>query len=106
MYWFIYEMDYVFDETLSWSYDSSTTSATEYDLNTIARHETGHASGLGHVNDAQKLMDAYTSRGQKILALHLLIRQLQQKSPMTKPLHQYTACQKPIFQIAISKILG
>ena len=27
MYWFIYEMDYVFDETLSWSYDSSTTSA-------------------------------------------------------------------------------
>ncbi len=65
MYWFIYEMDYVFDETLSWSYDSSTTSATEYDLNTIARHETGHASGLGHVNDAQKLMDAYTSRGPK-----------------------------------------
>ena len=65
MYWFIYEMDYVFDETLSWSYDSSTTSATEYDLNTIARHETGHASGLGHVNDAKKLMDAYTSRGPK-----------------------------------------
>ena len=65
MYWFIYEMDYVFDETLSWSYDSSTSSATEYDLNTIARHETGHASGLGHVNDAQKLMDAYTSRGPK-----------------------------------------
>ena len=65
MYWFIYEMDYVFDETLSWSYDSSTTSATEYDLNTVARHETGHASGLSHVNDTQKLMHPNTSRGPK-----------------------------------------
>lgn len=65
MYWFIYEMDYVFDETLSWSYKSSSTTTSEYDLSTIARHETGYASGLGHINDDQKLMYSYTSKGAK-----------------------------------------
>lgn len=76
MYWIIYEMDYVFDETLSWSYKSSSTTTSEYDLSTIARHETGYASGLGHINDDQKLMYSYHRKEQKIiLVLHRLIHQ-------------------------------
>ena len=65
MYWIIYEMDNVVDETVSWSYKSSSTTTSEYDLSTIARHETGYASGLGHINDDQKLMYSYTSKGAK-----------------------------------------
>jgi hypothetical protein len=62
-YYYIYEMDYVFNENLSWSYYSSATSATEYDFNAVARHETAHAGGLGHVIDNQKIMHYETFKG-------------------------------------------
>ena len=56
MYWYFYEMDYVFDSNTSWSYDSSTTTISQLDFEAVARHETGHASGLGHIIDAQEIM--------------------------------------------------
>lgn len=64
MYWFYYEIDYVFDQNQSWDFDlDGNTTSSEYDFNAVVRHETGHAVGLGHVIDNQKLMHYSLSKG-------------------------------------------
>jgi hypothetical protein len=57
IYWFYYEIDYVFDENQTWDFDlDGNTTLSEYDFNAVVRHETGHAAGLGHIIDNQKIM--------------------------------------------------
>lgn len=65
MYFFIYEMDYSYNDQVSWSFDSSATTTSEYDFNAISRHETAHAAGLGHVIDNQKIMHWSVGTGDK-----------------------------------------
>lgn len=64
MYFFYYEVDYVFDQSRSWDFDlDGNTTFSEYDFNAVVRHETGHAAGLGHVIDNQKIMHYALSMG-------------------------------------------
>lgn len=57
LYWAFKEIDYVFDESQTWDFDlDGNTTSSEFDFNAVARHETGHAAGLGHVIDNQKIM--------------------------------------------------
>lgn len=56
LYWYLREMDYIFADDINWSYDSSKTTNTQIDFYTAVVHETGHAAGLGHVIDTQKVM--------------------------------------------------
>lgn len=57
IYYSIREIDYVFDQSQTWDFDlDGNTTLSEYDFNAVVRHETGHAGGLRHVIDSQKLM--------------------------------------------------
>lgn len=57
IHWFFYEIDYVFNTNINWDFTlDGNTSFSAYDFNAVVRHETGHAAGLGHVIDTQKLM--------------------------------------------------
>lgn len=64
MYGAIYEIDYVFDQSQTWDFDlDGNTTTSEYDFNAVVRHETGHAAGLSHVIDSQKIMHYSLSTG-------------------------------------------
>lgn len=57
IYYVAFEIDYVFDENQTWDFDlDGNTTQSEYDFNAVIRHETGHAAGLRHVIDSQKIM--------------------------------------------------
>ena len=65
MYFYVYEMDYSYNDKVIWSFDSSATTTSEYNFNAITRHETAHATGLGHVIDTQKIMHWSIGKGDK-----------------------------------------
>lgn len=53
----VVEIDFVFNNSVSWDFDlDGNTTTSEFDFNGVVRHETGHAAGLGHVIDIQKIM--------------------------------------------------
>lgn len=49
--WYVTEMDILFLSTFPWHTDTTMPAASEYDLESIALHELGHAHQLGHVRD-------------------------------------------------------
>ncbi|WP_198513439.1 T9SS type A sorting domain-containing protein [Confluentibacter lentus] len=55
--WYVVGMDIVFDGSTNWNFGPDGTTALEYDFQTIALHELGHGHQLGHVNDANDLMN-------------------------------------------------
>lgn len=55
LYFYYYELDYVFNPDISWDFDGDAT-FFEYDFNAVVRHETGHAAGLGHVINNAEIM--------------------------------------------------
>jgi hypothetical protein len=64
MFWFISEIDIVFNEDQNWSFDlDGTTPFSEFDFNAVVRHEVGHAAGLGHVINNEKIMHYALSPG-------------------------------------------
>lgn len=64
LYWFYHELDYVFDENQTWDFDlDGGTTSLEFDFNAVVRHETGHAAGLGHIINNQKIMHYSLTRG-------------------------------------------
>lgn len=65
MYFYVYEMDYSYNDKVIWSFDSSATTTSEYNFNAITRHETAQAAGLGHVIDTQKIMHWSIGKGDK-----------------------------------------
>ena len=65
LYYYVYEMDYSYNDKVIWSFDSSATTISEYDFSAITRHETAHAAGLGHVIDTQKIMHWSIGKGDK-----------------------------------------
>ncbi|MEP3838820.1 MAG: T9SS type A sorting domain-containing protein [Algibacter sp.] len=56
---YVVDIDMVFDKETSWYFglDGETLDAGEYDFETVALHELGHAHLLGHVNDGSNVMN-------------------------------------------------
>jgi len=60
--WYLKEFDMQFVHPnnmisgITWNYTSAPPQITEFDFETIALHELGHAHGLGHINDANSSM--------------------------------------------------
>ena len=55
------EIDIIFNEDINWGYENVTNS--QYDFNSTAKHELGHALGFGHNIDSQSLMHYASGRG-------------------------------------------
>ena len=53
-----------FDPDRNWNYDEGNPGSSQYDLETVAVHELGHAHQLGHVNDKNDFMAATAAPGQ------------------------------------------
>ena len=60
--WFLKEFDMQFVHPnnmitgITWNYSTAQPEITEFDFETIALHELGHAHGLGHINDNESSM--------------------------------------------------
>lgn len=65
--WYVKEMDIRFDNTLisgySWNYGPGTTANNQFDFETTALHELGHAHGLGHVISSGQVMHYVSFNG-------------------------------------------
>lgn len=55
------EIDIIFNNALNWGYENVTNS--QYDFNSTAKHELGHALGFGHNIDSQSLMHYASGTG-------------------------------------------
>jgi len=72
--WYLKEFDIQFvpNQSLgsfSWNYTEADPQFNQYDFETIALHELGHAHGLGHVIDADELMHYSVQNGVKNRAI-------------------------------------
>jgi hypothetical protein len=54
--WVVKEMDIVFSANDNWSFDRNRIAFDQFDFETVAVHELGHAHMIGHVNDNDDLM--------------------------------------------------
>lgn len=64
IFWVFSEIDFVFNNQISWDFDlDGNTALTEYDFNAVARHEIGHAAGLGHVINEDEIMHYSSGKG-------------------------------------------
>ncbi len=66
--WYLKEFDIQFLPnqllgSFSWNFTESAPQFTQYDFETIALHELGHAHGLGHVIDAEEIMHYSVQNG-------------------------------------------
>lgn len=60
--WYVAELDIVFDDGQNWAY-SGTPTFSQFDFESVAVHELGHAHQLGHVIDNSKIMHYALSNG-------------------------------------------
>ena len=64
-FWFFSEMDIIVNNSVQWNYSMNTETQTdEYDFHNVLYHELGHAAGMGHVVDSNKLMHYSVGRGE------------------------------------------
>lgn len=61
------EIDIVFNESVSWGYNE--VQYNEYDFNSVAKHEIGHALGFGHNINSNSLMHYNVSTGQQTTSI-------------------------------------
>jgi len=59
----VVELDIVFDDAASWEYGPALPGFTDYDFETVAVHELGHAHQLGHVISPGAIMHYAISNG-------------------------------------------
>lgn len=55
-HWHVREIDFRFSSTTSWFYGDGSCTSSQYDFESVALHELGHAHDLGHVIDNTGLM--------------------------------------------------
>ncbi|MGB0432330.1 MAG: T9SS type A sorting domain-containing protein, partial [Bacteroidia bacterium] len=69
LHWYLDDVDMVFDDVLSnnrtWNKELRDPTADEYDLESVALHELGHAHQLGHIIDATGVMHYSIKNGEK-----------------------------------------
>lgn len=66
--WYVRDIDIVFSDVpypgYSWQYGSTTAAASQFDFESVALHEVGHAHGLGHVIAPGQVMHYALANGQ------------------------------------------
>lgn len=56
LHWYVRELDFRFDDGANWNYDEGVPLVNEFDFESIAVHEIGHAHQLNHVIDDLAIM--------------------------------------------------
>jgi hypothetical protein len=67
--WFVRELDIVFDDGRNWNYGPAAPGFSEFDFESVAVHELGHAHQLGHVISPGAIMHFSISNGSQNRAL-------------------------------------
>jgi hypothetical protein len=62
--WYVSDIDIIFNSNINWQYDPAFPSQTQYDFESVALHELGHAHQLGHIIDNNGVMHYAISNGQ------------------------------------------
>lgn len=68
-FWYVAELDIVFDDGVNWNFNTSSPSISQYDFESVAVHELGHGHQLGHVINSSEIMHYSISNGQTKRAL-------------------------------------
>jgi len=58
------EIDFEFNNNISWNFGSGTPARNQYDFETVALHELGHAHQISHINYTRAVMHYSISRSQ------------------------------------------
>ena len=69
-YFYVSELDIMFDSTISWYYGQDKPQTSQYDFETVATHELGHGHQLNHVIDDSKIMHYSLRNGERKTTLH------------------------------------
>lgn len=64
-FWYVAELDIVFDDGINWNYGPGNPSGSQYDFESVAVHELGHGHQLGHVIKSTEIMHYSIANGQK-----------------------------------------
>jgi len=62
--WYLDEVDMSFNDNINWEYGTNNPSGSEYDFESVALHELGHAHQLGHTIGTSLVMHWSTNTGQ------------------------------------------
>jgi hypothetical protein len=62
--WYLNEIDIGFNNTTTWNYGPGNAPSGQFDFESVALHELGHAHGLGHVINTSSVMHFSISSGQ------------------------------------------
>ncbi|RTQ51718.1 matrixin family metalloprotease [Hymenobacter gummosus] len=70
-YWRVAETDYSFSNTTNWNFAATAPSSAQYDFESVAVHEQGHAHQLGHIIRPGAVMHYAIANGQQSRTLSL-----------------------------------
>ncbi|MFT5722941.1 MAG: PKD repeat protein [Bacteroidia bacterium] len=69
-FWYVAELDIIFDSTRNWYYGTNKPGSSQFDFETVATHELGHGHQLSHVIDTKKIMHYSLTNGSRNTTLH------------------------------------
>lgn len=68
--WYVADLDLIFKSTTSWQYGPALATGTQYDFESVALHELGHAHQLDHVINNTIVMHYAIANGQNLRTLN------------------------------------